>query len=84
MESIIIAALSPVFVYLGTKLALWVKPNIPSAIVTTILVPVLSGLSGWLSSLVTPDLSWYYVAAIGLAGTFIHEFLNNIKKAIGL
>ena len=83
MEAIILSVLTPVAVFLATKLALWVKPNVPAVIVTTFIVPLLTGLATWISSMVNPNLAWYYAAGISLASTFIYEFLKNLKTFLG-
>ncbi|MFA6152995.1 MAG: hypothetical protein WC716_16855 [Chitinophagaceae bacterium] len=81
MESIILSILVPVFTFLATKTAMAVKA-LPPWVVTSFIIPFAAGLGTWLSTLVNPDLAWYYAAGLSLAASYIHEFLNNIKKAI--
>ena len=83
MEAILLTVLVPAVTWIAVKVATLVKSGLPDVVVTTFIVPIASGLVTWVGSLVIPDAPWYVLLLIGLASTFLQEFLKNLGRAIG-
>lgn len=82
MENIILAVLSPVLTYAAVWLATLVKKGLPEVFVTSVMVPLVAGLVTIVAGWIIPDAPWYITMVPALAGTFLKEFLSNLKTAI--
>ena len=75
--------LTPFIVWAVTAiLKKWILPNVSGFVVTTFVVPLLSGLATWVASQILPELSWLQNFLFGFAGVFIHEFIKQLQQKI--
>jgi hypothetical protein len=82
MTQILLSVLTPAVVWLAVWIVRAVKPVLPVAVITTLIVPALSALAAWVGTVIVPGAPWEVTLLIGLASTFIHEFLNNLKNTV--
>jgi hypothetical protein len=81
MLDIILSALTPVFVTVAVQAAKFFKKNIPGAVITPILVPAFSGIYTLVTQTLLPGTPhWYFQLAYGLVGTWIFEFVKQLKS----
>ena len=80
--TLIVTILTPLVVYGATWVIGTFLPKIPSVLITTLVVPVLSGVAALIATLLGSTNPWYIQLALGFAATFVHEFQNNVGKAL--
>lgn len=81
MGSLLTTLITPVVTMAAAWIVTLVKKDLPPWIVTTFLVPVISAVQTAIPGWQSPDLPWYISFALGMLGTFLFEFLKNIKNA---
>jgi len=74
--------LTPAVVWLVTYLVPIVKKDVPSWVITTFIVPVLSTLTTVVMQALGHAPNFALNLLLGLAATFLHEFLKNIESAL--
>jgi hypothetical protein len=79
--TLFVTILAPIVVYGATWLVGFLVPRLPSVLITTLVVPTLSGITVLIANLLGSTNPWYIQFALGLAATFVHEFQNNVKQA---
>lgn len=80
----ILTVLTPVVVYLVTKLVGIITAKygsqIPSVVITAVVVPFLSLAAMFISQWLGGTNPWYIQLILGFSGTFVHELINNFQK----
>jgi hypothetical protein len=78
----ILAMLTPIVVWLATLGIKELMAKVPSWVITTFVVPIVSILYTLISQwLTTPGMSVYAQAGLGLVGTWLYELIKNIRSA---
>lgn len=84
----LVVVFAPLFVWLATTVANWVKAKLGSSsfggfAVISVLVPGLSLLAAWLTQyLLKPDLTFWTIFGLSLVGTFINEFIKQFAQTV--
>lgn len=83
----LIALLMPVIVWLATGFVNWLKATLGNSgfggtVLTTMVVPALSLLLSFLGSLISPDLSFWQLFALGLLSVFINEVVKQWDQSV--
>jgi hydrogenase-4 membrane subunit HyfE len=80
----VLTILTPIIVYLVMKLVAFIMTKIgtqiPSALITAVIVPLLSLGTMYISSWLGGTNPWYLQLILGFGGTFLHELINNFQK----
>ncbi len=86
MSQLIVTVLTPAIVWIASQLLVLAKKSIPDALMTSLIVPTLSAVAAWVSSIVVPDGAPFAVnVLLGLLSVFLHEFVkNNVRAALAL
>lgn len=71
----IILALTPILILAVTSLVTWLTGKIDGRIVITI-VPILSLLASWITSMITPETPFWLQVGYGLIAVFLFEFIR--------
>lgn len=81
MIDILVTLLTPVVVSAAVQVAKWIKSGkFSPGTITTILIPAFTAVYTVITQNLLPGTPhWYFQAGLGLAASFIFEFLKNLK-----
>lgn len=78
----VVLALTPLIVYLVTWLVRSVFTKLPGWVIITIIVPVVSVLTSWVTHLIVIDVyyGFFMQVLLGLLAVFLNELIKQLKQ----